>query len=108
MIVPLSRVIHGRHISRIVMVVLVPFTLARRVVVVAALAAITLALPGIDALAASSRHKTKAHSSTAKSAPRPAQTSCAEYGAGFMPMQGSSTCIKFGGSIGVGVGGQLR
>jgi hypothetical protein len=41
--------------------------------------------------------------------PRRATTaSCAEYGPGFMPVQGTSTCVKIGGSIGVGVGGRLR
>lgn len=92
------------------MMVLVPFPPARRVVMAAALAAVITALPGADALAAPSRHKTKAHSSkAAKPTPRRAQeTSCAEYGAGFMRMPGSSTCIKFGGSISVGVGGRLQ
>jgi hypothetical protein len=45
----------------------------------------------------------------AKSLPlRPAKTAakpCAEYGAGFVRIEGSSTCIKIGGSFGVGVGG---
>jgi hypothetical protein len=39
---------------------------------------------------------------------RPAKTAanpCAEYGAGFVRIEGSSTCIKIGGSLGVGVGG---
>jgi Porin subfamily len=44
----------------------------------------------------------------AKSLPlRPARAAanpCAEYGAGFVRIEGSSTCIKIGGSIGVGVG----
>jgi hypothetical protein len=44
----------------------------------------------------------------AKSLPlRPAKAAanpCAEYGAGFVRIEGSSTCIKIGGSIGVGVG----
>jgi hypothetical protein len=38
---------------------------------------------------------------------RPAQAAanpCAEYGPGFVRVEGSSTCIKIGGSIGVGVG----
>lgn len=38
---------------------------------------------------------------------RPAKTAanpCAEYGPGFARVEGSSTCIKIGGSIGVGVG----
>jgi hypothetical protein len=34
-----------------------------------------------------------------------AQNPCAEYGAGFVRIEGSSTCIKIGGSFGVGVGG---
>jgi hypothetical protein len=33
-----------------------------------------------------------------------ATNSCAEYGPGFVRIEGSSTCIKIGGSIGVGVG----
>jgi hypothetical protein len=44
----------------------------------------------------------------AKSLPlRPAKAAanpCAEFGAGFVRIEGSSTCIKIGGSIGVGVG----
>jgi hypothetical protein len=30
---------------------------------------------------------------------------CAEYGPGFVRIEGSSTCMKIGGSFGVGVGG---
>jgi hypothetical protein len=44
----------------------------------------------------------------AKSLPlRPAKAAanpCAEYGAGFVRIEGSSTCMKIGGSLGVGVG----
>jgi hypothetical protein len=44
----------------------------------------------------------------AKSLPlRPAKAavnSCAEYGAGFVRIEGSSTCIKVGGSLSVGAG----
>lgn len=39
---------------------------------------------------------------------RPAKAAanpCAEYGAGFVRIEGSSTCIKVGGSLSVGVGG---
>jgi hypothetical protein len=39
---------------------------------------------------------------------RPAKAAanpCAEYGAGFVRIEGSSTCIKIGGSFSVGVGG---
>jgi hypothetical protein len=34
-----------------------------------------------------------------------AANSCAEYGPGFVKVEGSSTCMKIGGSISVGVGG---
>jgi hypothetical protein len=37
--------------------------------------------------------------------PAKAANPCAEYGAGFVRVEGSSTCIKIGGSFGVGVGG---
>jgi hypothetical protein len=37
--------------------------------------------------------------------PKAAANPCAEYGAGFARVEGSSTCIKIGGSFGVGVGG---
>jgi hypothetical protein len=30
--------------------------------------------------------------------------SCAEFGAGFVRMPGSDSCIRFGGSVGIGVG----
>jgi len=37
--------------------------------------------------------------------PKAAANSCAEYGAGFVRVEGSSTCVKIGGSLSVGVGG---
>lgn len=30
---------------------------------------------------------------------------CAEYGAGFVKLEGSDTCVRLGGSIGIGAGG---
>jgi hypothetical protein len=39
---------------------------------------------------------------------RPAKAAanpCAEYGPGFVRVEGSLTCMKIGGSFGVGVGG---
>jgi hypothetical protein len=36
--------------------------------------------------------------------PKAAANSCAEYGAGFARIEGTSTCIKIGGSIGIGMG----
>jgi hypothetical protein len=38
-------------------------------------------------------------------APKAAANSCAEYGPGFVKVEGTSTCMKIGGSISVGVGG---
>jgi hypothetical protein len=38
-------------------------------------------------------------------APKAATNSCAEYGPGFVKVEGTSTCMKIGGSISVGVGG---
>jgi len=37
-------------------------------------------------------------------APKAAASPCAEYGPGFVRIEGSSTCIKIGGSLSVGVG----
>jgi len=34
-------------------------------------------------------------------APKP----CAEYGAGFVKLEGSDTCVRIGGSISIGAGG---
>ncbi|MBB5050551.1 hypothetical protein HNQ36_000499 [Afipia massiliensis] len=31
-------------------------------------------------------------------------TSCSEFGAGFVRMPGSDSCVRFGGSVGIGVG----
>jgi hypothetical protein len=38
---------------------------------------------------------------------RPANP-CAVYGAGFVPIEGTSTCVKMGGSTTVEVGGKSR
>jgi hypothetical protein len=37
--------------------------------------------------------------------PKAAANSCAEYGAGFVRVEGSSTCVKIGGYVSVGAGG---
>jgi hypothetical protein len=49
----------------------------------------------------------------ARSAAKPALRSppanpCAAFGPGFVRTEGSDTCIKLGGGIGVGVGGSSR
>jgi hypothetical protein len=50
----------------------------------------------------------------AKTAPRgrlvPAKrvvNSCATYGAGFVKVDGTDTCMKIGGAVGIGVGGSV-
>ncbi len=35
-------------------------------------------------------------------------SSCAAYGAGFVKVDGTNTCVKIGGSISVGAGGGIR
>ena len=41
----------------------------------------------------------------ARDARRPASNNCAEYGAGFVRMEGSNTCVRIGGSIAIGTSG---
>jgi hypothetical protein len=64
-------------------------------------------LPAIALAEQPSRPKSGKASASAKSFPlkraaRPA--ACAEYGAGFVKIEGSDTCIKIGGAIGIGGG----
>ena len=40
--------------------------------------------------------------------PPKTDTSCAAYGAGFIKLADSDTCVKIGGSISVGAGGSIR
>jgi hypothetical protein len=37
----------------------------------------------------------------------PRDNSCAAYGAGFVKIAGTNTCVQVGGSIGVGVTGRI-
>jgi hypothetical protein len=37
--------------------------------------------------------------------PEAGNTSCAAYGPGFVKVEGTSTCVKTSGSVGVGAGG---
>lgn len=86
-------------------------TPVRFVVIAAALATIATMLPHADAFAAQSRHKSATEQRTdtpAKSVTRSKTTACAEYGPGFVAVDGTGTCVKIGGSIGVGAGGQVR
>lgn len=45
---------------------------------------------------------TRSHASAPRKAARP--QSCGEFGAGFVRMPGSDSCIRFGGGVGMGVG----
>jgi Porin subfamily len=50
---------------------------------------------------------------TAAAKPQPlkrpsAVNSCAQYGAGFVMVEGTGTCVKTGGAVSVGVGGSVR
>lgn len=50
---------------------------------------------------AATSHDTTKAKPLARSRPT---TSCAEFGAGFVRMPGSDSCMRFGGSVGIGVG----
>jgi hypothetical protein len=66
-------------------------------------AVVVAALPGWAAVAQQTAQQPKKPASpvrTLKSKP------CAAYGAGFVKVEGSDTCIKIGGSVGVEVGSQ--
>ncbi|RIK98550.1 MAG: hypothetical protein DCC74_04425 [Proteobacteria bacterium] len=51
--------------------------------------------PGAAARQAPSAHLAK---------PKPAVRSCAEFGAGFVRLEGSDTCVRIGGYLDVGTG----
>lgn len=85
------------------------------VVLAASLAAVTGATLPAAAVSAKQRdHKTTrqhardAEQSRPAAKPRPTTTSCADYGPGFVRIEGSDTCVKIGGSISVGAGGTVR
>jgi hypothetical protein len=84
------------------------------VVLAASLAVVTGATLPAAAVSAKQRdHKTTrqhardAEQSRPAAKPRPAN-SCADYGSGFVRIEGSDTCVKIGGSISVGAGGTVR
>ena len=61
----------------------------------------------LAAVAEQPNHQKPAPSGTL--VPKPARTSnpCAEYGPGFVRVEGTATCVKIGGSVSVGVGGTM-
>lgn len=47
--------------------------------------------------------RSRSDDSKLKTAPRPRSTSsCAEYGAGYVRVEGTSSCVRLGGGISVG------
>lgn len=67
---------------------------------------IALALPSVAAAAEPFRLQ-KTDRVTASDKPLPLKRSgnaCAEYGAGFVKIEGTSTCMKIGGAVSVGAG----
>ena len=69
---------------------------------------LTLAPSGLAAQTKNTRPKAKADpwqvESTALPKRQPVATSCAQYGAGFVRLPGSDSCIRFGGGLDIGVG----
>lgn len=87
-------------------------TLVRFIAVTISLATLAIVLPPADAFAAQSHRKPAAQQPTAGAPAKPVTrrkaTSCAEYGPGFVAVEGTGTCVKIGGSIGVDAGGRVR
>jgi hypothetical protein len=74
------------------------------------LVAITaLVLTGVAALAAEQSEHQKSGKAVASGKLLPLKrttsgNSCAAYGAGFFKVEGSETCVKIGGAVGIGAG----
>ena len=68
-------------------------------------------LPLASPAAAQSSHRLRLDQSTSGASlpvkqPRSVD-SCAAYGAGFVKLAGSNTCVKIGGAVSIGVGGNV-
>ena len=63
-------------------------------------ASVALAVPSGHPKARTAKKSDKALPLKGRASANP----CAAYGAGFVPIEGSSTCIKIGGAIGIGAG----
>jgi hypothetical protein len=69
---------------------------------------VALAVLSVSSAAAQQLRDRKPDKPAASIPLRPARAAvnpCAEYGAGFVRLEGSSTCVKIGGYISVGAGG---
>jgi hypothetical protein len=74
------------------------------------IALVMSALSVASALAeASSPKKPDPSASAAKPAARRAGVSnlCSAFGPGFVKVEGSETCVKIGGAVGIGIGGSI-
>jgi hypothetical protein len=65
-------------------------------------------LPAVDAFAEQPRNR-KSDQTTASGKQLPLKrgtsaNSCAEYGAGFVKIEGTNTCMKIGGAVSIGAG----
>ena len=72
------------------------------------LMAVTALLPASSAAAEQLRQQKSDKSIAARQLPlKGARTdhSCAAYGAGFVRIDGTQTCVKIGGAVSIGVGG---
>ena len=71
--------------------------------------AITVLLPASSAAAEQPRAQKpdKSISAGRQHQPKGARTdrSCAAYGAGFVRVDGTQTCVKIGGAVSIGIGG---
>ncbi len=83
----------------------------QRIFSIALLLAMT-AWPGSAAFAASDMSRDIKTTKHRADAPKPLQAArprqpvaCAEFGAGFVRMPGSDSCVRVGGAIDIGVGG---
>jgi hypothetical protein len=66
---------------------------------------IALALPSVAAADQLRLQKPDKAASSDKPSPlKRSSNACAEYGAGFVKIEGTNTCMKLGGAIGVGAG----
>jgi hypothetical protein len=74
---------------------------------------VAIALAPVSAEAADSSGVAKQDQRMATSKPRAATTgvarnACASYGAGFVQIDGTNTCVKMGGSVSVSTGASSR
>jgi hypothetical protein len=75
----------------------------RHVFLIALAALTTASVPFASAHQSREQNRSKAPTSLPLR-PKAAVNPCAEYGPGFVRMEGSSTCVRIGGNVSVGVG----